>query len=111
MEMPGRARQRNGAATCECDPQVMAPAVQFVRFVPVGAALAAAHASGLAYNTHLYGVPGAATTAIAVHALRSALLVVTLAALALWEAPGLVITALAFAETHGPIVALLARTR
>jgi hypothetical protein len=89
----------------------MPPAVQFVRFVPIGAALAAAQAGGLAYNARLYGVPGATATAIAVHVLRFALLVIVLVVLALRGAPGLAIAALAFAGTHGPVAALLARRR
>jgi hypothetical protein len=89
----------------------MAPAVQFVRFVPIGAALAAAHAGGLAYNARLYGRYGSAAAAIVVHVLRSALLVVALVAVARRGAPGLGIAGLAFAGMHGPIVALLARRR
>jgi hypothetical protein len=74
-------------------------------------ALATAHAGGLAYNARLYGLPSAVTVAIVVHVSRVALLVAALVALALRGGPALGIAAVAFAATHGPVVALLARRR
>jgi hypothetical protein len=90
-------------------PRAMNLPFLMARFIPAGAALAAAHTGGLRYNVSLYGAAGAAPRAVWVHLGRSALLVLAVHALALRGMAALSVAMLSFAGTHTALVASLAR--
>jgi hypothetical protein len=87
----------------------MGTAIRAVLLVSLGAALAAAHAGGLACNVRLYGARGVGATAVVVHGVRTALLVAALRGLTLWGASALMTVVLAFAGSHAAIASLASR--
>ena len=87
----------------------MGPASQAVLLASLGAAVAIAHAGGLACNVRLYCAKGGGAMAVAVHAARTGLLLAALRGLAFWGAAPLVTVVLAFAGAHAAIVSFVSR--